>query len=345
MAYAIHKNLQLSTLVIVDANGAFAVQAMGPEAFDGSGSALTVCEQEPETKDGFGQDVEDSVSNDLLVNRHLAAAVTNTPYDWVQSPEDEGEASNGGEELGCLGVLGHDGTAAGDGELPDDDQVSNATDGIIAPLLSSLVAESGKEPSQDHDDIGHNRNEDIGAAQACQEGQVKQEQWSGQGPVDITSPEDLAVNVCEGVWNAIPVCVLEDNVGKRVSITSGHGEVGDGRKGSDESGQDVEETLLHRDSPCHADESNGGQKHKNKDYPEGLLSGIVNNLIMRLVWEDSWERSHGGSGSAGWDKQGARRHGESLHWVDHVYSGGADGVKLSTCRASSICDEVRLPLN
>jgi hypothetical protein len=38
-----------------------------------------VGEEEPGTEDGLGEDVEDGVGNDLLVNVHVAGAISDTP--------------------------------------------------------------------------------------------------------------------------------------------------------------------------------------------------------------------------------------------------------------------------
>ena len=45
---------------------------------------------------------------------------------WVDSPEDQGEATNGTEESLGLAVLVGDGCTAVDSQLVDDDEVCNA---------------------------------------------------------------------------------------------------------------------------------------------------------------------------------------------------------------------------
>lgn len=84
---------RLRALVIVtDADGALLAEALAPEATEldvGLGDAL-VGEEEPGAEDGLGEDVEDGVGDDLLVNVHVAGAV--------------GDAPDAGESL----VLGHD---------------------------------------------------------------------------------------------------------------------------------------------------------------------------------------------------------------------------------------------
>jgi hypothetical protein len=74
--------MHLGTLVVVtNADGALVAKTLTPEATDlnvGLGDAL-VGEEEPCTEDGLGEDVKDSVGNDLLVNVHVAGAISDTP--------------------------------------------------------------------------------------------------------------------------------------------------------------------------------------------------------------------------------------------------------------------------
>lgn len=72
----------LCTLIILtNADSTLAADTVGPEATEldlSLGHAL-VGEEQPSTKDRLGEQIEDGVGNDLLVNGHLARAVGNTP--------------------------------------------------------------------------------------------------------------------------------------------------------------------------------------------------------------------------------------------------------------------------
>lgn len=128
-------------------------------------------------------------------------------------------------------------------ELVDDDKVGQAGHGIVSPLSVLAAAESSKETSQNHDDIGNDGNEDVGAAQSSKEGKVQEEERGGDTPVDITGPVNLTEDMLVGGGNVL-VALLDDGLGEGDSITDSHGEVGDCGKGGDESGQDVEEAFL-----------------------------------------------------------------------------------------------------
>lgn len=192
-AWAIH----LGTLVVVtNADGALVAETLAPEATDlnvGLGDAL-VGEEEPGTEDGLGEDVKDGVGDDLLVNGSVAGAVSNTPdtgngvsgllqsmapqgnLHGVYSPDDEGEATNGSEEVANLATLGSSSVAAVEDELPDNDEVGNAGNGVPAPLLGGLLrAERGEETSEDHDDVGNNGDQDVGTGKTSEQSKVEEQ--------------------------------------------------------------------------------------------------------------------------------------------------------------------------
>lgn len=259
-AWAIH----LGTLVVVtNADGALVAETLAPEATDlnvGLGDAL-VGEEEPGTEDGLGEDVEDSVGDDLLINGSVAGAIGDTPNArngvsyWLQSillqsnlhgvdsPDDEGEATNGSEEVANLATLGGGGVAAVVDELPDNDEVGNAGNGVPTPLLGSLLrAERGEETSENHDDVGNNGDQDVGTGKTSEQRKVEKQERGGDGPVNVTSPVDLAVDVVLGGGNVLVVLLL-GGVVVADTVAAGHGEVGQSGKGDNEGGQDVVQTL------------------------------------------------------------------------------------------------------
>lgn len=128
--------------------------------------------------------------------------------------------------------------------MPDDDEVGEARNGIPAPLLgSALAAEGGEQTGEDHDDISGNGHQDVGTVEAGQQTEVKKKERGGQGPVDIASPVDLAVDLGEGVWDVVELLAHNDLV-DRDSVASCHGKVGEGGSDEDQGGDDVVETTL-----------------------------------------------------------------------------------------------------
>lgn len=241
----------LRTIVLTEADGTLTVEAVSPEAgkLNIALAKVGVGDEEPGTKDALGKDIKDGVGNDLTVNTNHARTISETPDNWVGSPEDEGVGSNGNEERSELGaLLGSIGTTV-QGKVPDDKEVGNAGNGVPAPLLrSTLLAESSKEASQDHDQVSGNGKENVSTSHASQKTEIEKKEGSGDGPVNITGPVDLTLDLDKCVGNM--VMLLTDGGGdERNTVTSGHGKVGQGSGDGDGGGDDMVETSAKRDLP------------------------------------------------------------------------------------------------
>ena len=161
----------------------------------------------------------------------------------VDSPDDKGEATNGSEEVANLATLGGSGVAAVIDELPDNDEVGNAGNGVPAPLLGGLLrAEGSEETSENHDDVGNNGNQDVGTGKTSEQSKVEEQKRGGDGPINVTGPVDLAVDVVLGGGNVLVVLLL-GGVVVADTVAAGHGEVGESGEGDNEGGQDVVQTL------------------------------------------------------------------------------------------------------
>jgi len=195
-----------TVLVVSNADGTLVTETVGPEAtnvnvglWDGS-----VHVEQPGTEDSLGQNITDSVGDDLGVNRGVAGTIGDTPNDWVGSPDDEGEGTDHAEEVADLWTLGVGGLAATNDELPDNDEVGDAGNSVPAPLLrGTLVTESSKETGQDHDNIGNHGDENVTTVKTSEKGEIEEKERSGKRPVDVTGPVDLAVDVVVGVWDVL----------------------------------------------------------------------------------------------------------------------------------------------
>lgn len=141
---------------------------------------------------------------------------------WIGSPKDQGVAGNGHKEGAELGALGGGISTSVESKVPNDDKIGNASNGVPSPLLrSSLGAECGKEAGQNHDHIGSNSHEDVGAGHTSQKTKVKEEERSGNCPVNITSPEDLAVNMLECIGDVV-MLVANSNLVNRDTMAGSH---------------------------------------------------------------------------------------------------------------------------
>ena len=73
--------MHLSTVVLTDADGTLAAETVSPEAVE-LNIALAhvgVSNKEPGTEDSLGEDIENSVGDDLSIDASLARTVGNTP--------------------------------------------------------------------------------------------------------------------------------------------------------------------------------------------------------------------------------------------------------------------------
>lgn len=67
---------------------------------------------------------------------------------WVQGPENQGKDGERSKKLGSLVTLGPDGSASVNGDVPDDEQIRDATNGIPTPFLNGrLMAKCGDRKS------------------------------------------------------------------------------------------------------------------------------------------------------------------------------------------------------
>ena len=143
----------------------------------------------------------------------------------VGSPEEESIAGNGEEEGRNVLALGLNRSAAIDSELPDDNEVCEAGNGVPSPLgRGTLRAESSEETSENHDQVSNDGNGEVSAVHASQETKVEKQKRSGDSPVDVTSPEDLALDLVVGIRDVVVLLTDVDAV-DRDTLTGGHGEI------------------------------------------------------------------------------------------------------------------------
>lgn len=157
-------------LLVIETNGSLRGKTVGPESIDGW-AVLAVGEDKPESKDGLGQNIEDSISDDLSVDGPVTGTLSDTPYNEVENPDDQGVSSNGSVELASGRVsLGLDCSSTWDDELVGNDQESK--DGVDdpSPLGGTL---HGSKASHDGGEckcnMGEDDDQDIGSTDACEE--------------------------------------------------------------------------------------------------------------------------------------------------------------------------------
>lgn len=140
-------------------------------------------------------------------------------------------------------ALAGNSTTSTDSKDIHDEEVGNTSHSVPAPGDTLLSSEGCEESSEHHDDICHDRDQDVGSGEAGEEAEVEEQEGCGQRPVDVAGPEDLAEDVLDGVGNVL-VGFLDDDVCEAAAFTGCHGEVGEGGEGGDQGGDNVEEALL-----------------------------------------------------------------------------------------------------
>lgn len=154
------------------------------------------------------------------------------------------------------------------GNVPDHENVSNASNGVPAPLLGSLlVAIGSKEAGQNHNQVGDDGHDGVSAVNASQQAEIGQQKGCGDGPVDVASKVDLAADVVVGVGKLVVVVRLHLDTVQVGAMPSGHAEVRQGSGDCDESGDDVVETLGYGDVPGQQGEEARGYQHDDEDDP------------------------------------------------------------------------------
>ena len=84
-------------------------------------------------------------------------------------------------------------------------QVAHTTNRQPNPPHLLMARKTAQKSGGQHDEIRRDSDDQVRARQAGDEGEIEQDEWSGEGPVDVAQPEDLAVEVvcCVG-----DVCVV-----------------------------------------------------------------------------------------------------------------------------------------
>lgn len=122
------------------------------------------------------------------------------------------------------------------------DQVAHTADGQPHPALWGITGERAQQARAQHDKVGGNGGNQVGAGQTGHEGKVDQDERGGNSPVEVTQPQDLAVNILGGVGD---VFVVVGDVGMIISDTlaGGKSKIGDEGEGGDEGCSGMEDTA------------------------------------------------------------------------------------------------------
>ena len=188
-------------------------------------------EEEDEAEGNLGQDIQDSVDDDLLVGGGDVTTLRGSPEDDVAEVE---KARHQGEQVVELGDLtvGLGGAAEAKEELVGNDQEDTYGEGVDWPCGVVTSGEGSGKASSDTSD-GEDSNEgNLNPVGAGEQAQGDQGQWTSDGPLGVADPlEGSSGAVLAGHGVAAILSVVDDVV--IAGVSEGLDEVGQGRDGVD----------------------------------------------------------------------------------------------------------------
>lgn len=190
-------------------------------------------EDDPETPDWLGNDVEDTKEEHLCVGRQTSRSLAESPNNGVSGPHNGQGKRDLVVEASDLGMTQKGVLTSRSDERNDDVDECKAAECVKAPSVLEGWVQGGNDSRGNHDFIGDNDGNGLGNGQARKERQVEDEQGCGECPVQVSCIVDFSP-VGSVVWV---------RVDERLSNSSRHGKVGNGGKGADEQVGNVEGSV------------------------------------------------------------------------------------------------------
>lgn len=163
---------------------------------------------------------------------------------WVGGPQKKGVSRDGSKELANAAALAESTGTAVDDQVPDDNKVGNASNGVPSPLLCSSRAVGSEKAGDDHDQVSNDGHEHSATVHSGEEHEIEEQKRGGNSPINVASPVHLAVDIVVSWWDALLV-MLGDRVVLPGDTGLGcHTEVGDCSGDGNQGGDDVVETTF-----------------------------------------------------------------------------------------------------
>lgn len=129
-----------------------------------------------------------------------------------------------------------------DTDMVDCCKISNCANSEPDPSARGMAGIGAQNARAEHDKVGRNGDEQVGARQTGEQRQADETQRLRQEPKDIAEPEDLTVVFLRGVWDML--VVLLDDVELPVhALSCRQSEVDDKGDGAGESNENVEHAF------------------------------------------------------------------------------------------------------
>ena len=188
------------------------------------------------------------------------ASLSQTPGDGIEEPQEDGqhatlEIDAVDRWAECAGVL-----ACDESKDIDDVEESKHAEGEETPLVTGRD-EGADETGDDHDLIHEDGDEDGRPWEASRQGEIQEQQWCGDDPVNVTDIEDLTgVSKGSSTWRAQEL----DGDGSLTKVGT-HGKVGYRSHEGNGRGDIVEDAMRARFRETQTHEDERGQGHDRAD--------------------------------------------------------------------------------
>jgi len=235
---------------------------------------VAVQEEQEVGESELGGDIEDTVSDNLGIDRDLVGSLRKGKDDGVSGPEDEGHSAE--ESVKSLGlaasVLGSLDTVKD--EDPPDVEEEDARHGVESPSSSLTIGPSSghngrEQSSDDHENVSKDGEDSVVWAETGEETQRNKQERSGEQPIDGSGVVELSQ---ESVFAGFGVVVVDRSEG--LAETGSHGKVGNHSDSEDQSGAPVEESSSLLDSLREDEDTDETDSEEGKDDPEGSVSDM-----------------------------------------------------------------------
>lgn len=142
-----------------------------------------------ESKDGFGEEVEDAVEDHFAGGGDDVTTVCEGPADRVDEPEKAEQA--GRDQVGFAELVAErtGGLTAGDVEDPEDVEHGGTAEDVVSPLVGGSD-EGADETGDDHEDVEEDGDEDRAQGKTGDEEDLEKKERSGDCPVDVARVPD-----------------------------------------------------------------------------------------------------------------------------------------------------------
>lgn len=219
---------------------------------------------EDKAEDNLGEDVEDSVDDELLVNSGDEATLRDTPGDGVGNVGKERAEANNVVELANLGVDLVGRATEGEDEGNGDGDTGEDAEGKERPSGVETLGDGGGEEGTDRDDGGEGNPDKVNPVGTGEEAEDPDGDGGDKDPGGVTDPLELTTG---GGVVTVPAV--------HGAAAEGHDEVGKGSDGVDDGDKVVGKTSLGLDVPDvrQEEEDERGKDSEGKANPEG--SGTV----------------------------------------------------------------------